>query len=148
MGVEASINSGKDSEKEPKEELVSESQTNLQTFKTNSDEKETDETDRNPELDNSLAQETCGNLSSEERTGESEPRPGGINRGINPLELPEVKEAIKKATEEAYLKGEIAGRNSRIEEVYFPTKDDGVPHFRGYVSRKPSSDIFSMAREA
>ena len=51
--------------------------------------------------------------------------------------------------EEAYEQGLIDGRNSVIEETYFPKGDDGVPHFRGNPSlADPMGDIFSMAREA
>ena len=50
---------------------------------------------------------------------------------------------------EAYEKGLIDGRNSRIEEVYFPKENDGVPVFHGSNRKStPSTDIFSMAREA
>ena len=51
--------------------------------------------------------------------------------------------------EEAYKQGLIDGRNSVIEETYFPKGDDGIPHFRGNPSlADPMGDIFSMAREA
>lgn len=51
-----------------------------------------------------------------------------------------------KAREAAYREGEVAGRNAKIEEEYFPTLDDGVPHFNGAVNRGAGKDdIFSMA---
>ncbi|MCH5237756.1 MAG: hypothetical protein J1E95_08160 [Muribaculaceae bacterium] len=55
---------------------------------------------------------------------------------------------FNKAKEEAYREGEIAGRNSKIEEKYFPSADDGIPHFRGMKEKQSSTGIFSLARNA
>lgn len=54
------------------------------------------------------------------------------------------------AKEAAYREGEKAGRNAKIEEEFFPTTDDGIPHFNGLnrPSGKKRDDIFSLAREA
>lgn len=50
----------------------------------------------------------------------------------------------------AFKEGEIAGRNAKIEERYFPSNDDGLPHLRGSVRKRSGNDgdIFSMARNA
>lgn len=50
---------------------------------------------------------------------------------------------------EAFRQGEIAGRNQAIEQRFFHQTPDGIPQFRGRPAPSyPSSDIFSMAREA
>lgn len=56
---------------------------------------------------------------------------------------------LVREIEAAYQRGVIDGRNSIIEERYFPVLDDGLPRFRGCQSKMDSlNDIFSMAREA
>lgn len=56
---------------------------------------------------------------------------------------------IEKALKEAYERGVKDGRNSKIEEMFFMGKDDGIPEFHGYPRQQtPLSDIFSIAREA
>ena len=68
--------------------------------------------------------------------------------GDNRMDCPDAPGSIENA-EEAYQRGVIDGRNSRIEEMYFPKIEDGIPHFRGNPSKaNPMGDIFSMAREA
>ncbi|MCH5234906.1 MAG: hypothetical protein J1E16_06400 [Muribaculaceae bacterium] len=68
--------------------------------------------------------------------------------GDNRMDCPDAPGTIENA-EEAYQRGVIDGRNSRIEEMYFPKIEDGIPHFRGNPSKaNPMGDIFSMAREA
>lgn len=54
-----------------------------------------------------------------------------------------------KAKASAYEEGELAGRNARIEEEYFPSADDGLPKFTGIKSSTTlRDDIFSIARDA
>ena len=55
---------------------------------------------------------------------------------------------FNKAKERAYKEGELAGRNSRIEEKYFPQNDDGLPHFNGMKERTGEIGIFNLARKA
>ena len=54
------------------------------------------------------------------------------------------------AKDEAYREGERAGRNAKIEEEYFPTVDDNIPHFNGTFKPRPNQkeDIFTLARKA
>ena len=100
-----------------------------------------------------------------EPAGEIEEKPmpssegGGITTEVSQvspkedLEMPsspsleETKETQDSASE-AYQQGLIDGRNQRIEEIYFPKEDDGIPHFRGNASKARPASIFSMAREA
>lgn len=129
----------------------------------NQDERETDEGARVSELDTADPAETNENAQESEpvETEPQEPEPSGhdgtggagtggaggecLTHGDPSPDLPTREEEV----EAAYQKGLIDGRNAAIEEKYFPTKDDGIPHFRGRVSRpQPFSDIFSMAREA
>lgn len=57
----------------------------------------------------------------------------------------EMRDALKKAFDD----GVKAGRNSKIEELYFPKGEDGIPVFHGNASKLDcESDIFSLAREA
>ena len=54
---------------------------------------------------------------------------------------------ISEELAEAYERGLRDGRNSKIEETYFPTCDDGVPVFNGDISNpKSASDFFSIAK--
>ncbi len=52
----------------------------------------------------------------------------------------------------AYNKGEIAGRNTKIEQLYMqPEKTDGLPHPKGNnpsSSRRAATSIFDLARSA
>lgn len=90
-------------------------------------ETETDESARNPELDNPSAGESDG-ADQELQTGTR----GTGSEGLSDFEA-----------------GRIAGRNEQIEEKYFPATDDGIPQFRGRTTtRQTYTDIFSMAREA
>ena len=60
-----------------------------------------------------------------------------------------VNHDLEKEIEKAYNRGLIDGRNARIEETFFPKKAESVPAFRGTPRNSmPSSDIFSVAREA
>lgn len=116
----------------------------------NAYETKSDETPRDPELDNPDAGEDPRDAqepeepgfpqSDESRTDEQradESRTDESNTG---------EERIKD--QRTYEEGVVDGRNAVIEETYFP-KEDGVPHFRGNASRNPSCpDIFSLAREA
>lgn len=57
--------------------------------------------------------------------------------------------ASTSEVEEAYRKGYLEGRNSKIEETYFPKTQDGVPEFNGSPAKfSQLGDIFSIAREA
>ena len=90
-------------------------------------ETETDESARNPELDNPSAGESDG-VDQELQTGTR----GTGSEGLSDFEA-----------------GRIAGRNEQIEEKYFPATDDGIPQFRGRpTTQQTYNDIFSMAREA
>ena len=63
----------------------------------------------------------------------------------------DVKEGEKEANAKplTYEQGLIDGRNSKIEEIYFPREDDGIPRFRGFSPKqRQTPDIFSVAREA
>lgn len=54
-----------------------------------------------------------------------------------------------KARADAYREGETAGRNATIKEKYFPTTDDGIPHFSsGNASHAPHDDFFTFAKGA
>lgn len=54
-----------------------------------------------------------------------------------------------KARNEAYKEGEIAGRNQKITEEYFPKNDDGLPHIQDKgMPIDTRSDIFTFARKA
>ena len=56
---------------------------------------------------------------------------------------------ISEELAEAYERGLRDVRNSKIEETYFPTCDDGVPVFNGDISNpKSPSDFFSIAKKA
>lgn len=132
--------------KEKRNEDETENQFNNQ--QNDSDERETDEIPRDPELDNPAAQETHRPaekrqpMSGEpgEGTGESgEREPGNVI----------TREMFDKAVKEAFLKGEITGRNAAIAEKYFPDTDDGIPSFHGALPKALSeSNFFSIAREA
>lgn len=77
-----------------------------------------------------------------ERENDENPRHSGMDN-------PDAGKDSGTDTEEAYRRGLIDGRNSKIEEIYFPCREDGVPQFRGSNSREISvSDIFSVARNA
>lgn len=72
---------------------------------------------------------------------------GKVNGTILALLLHAVNYERDKAA--AYRKGELAGRNAKIEEKYFPKEDDGLPRFRGLENETDKgSDIFSVAKEA
>lgn len=115
--------------------------------KSKENETESDEISRNPVMDNPNARkdsrigEECQKQSGESGSGEQQSG-GELN------EQEEKPKSQEDAVKEAYEKGLRDGRNSQIEELYFPKIDDGVPHFRGTVSKEPFSDIFSMARDA
>ena len=121
------------------------------TVKTNSDETENHEMAGVSDVADTAAAELPGNPEKTEKAD----REGETVSNGNPTDLRELSDheetpapsenALKKAYEEGY----IAGRNSSIEEKYFPKDDDGIPHFHGSPSQNISgSDIFSMAREA
>ena len=55
---------------------------------------------------------------------------------------------FSKAVADAYKEGELAGRNAKIEEKYFPKADDGLPHFNGLKEHRQSTGIFNLARNA
>ena len=118
------------------------------TPKTNSNETETAETPRHPRVDNPDAWQ---NPRNNEEIGST--ISGGVIASQSPAE-PAIGNKANEVSEDStglsdYERGRIDGRNERIEEIYFPKTDDGIPHFRGRPA-KPSSgpDIFSMAREA
>ncbi len=51
--------------------------------------------------------------------------------------------------EDAYRRGELAGRNAKIREEIFPAEETDLPYLKGKSSAAPSSpDIFSIAKDA
>lgn len=105
--------------------------------------------------DNSVADSNPSESSEKDQgTSETQPLPKeGHGRMTNTNNTdssnnsnnPDINDLIK----EAYEKGVIDGRNSKIEETFFPKGNDGIPHFHGAPSTlSPIGDIFSMAREA
>ena len=117
--------------------------------KISQDERKTDENPGNHELAAPLPTET------DPTPEELQPTLRGMEaEGCNPEK--EVATGItgERGGEPAietseYQRGFIDGRNQKIEEMFFPKYDDGVPHFRGTPTpQSPSIDIFSLAREA
>ena len=140
-------------------EALSVNQQNFSTKNQEKDETETDEDPGVPELDNPDAGKIAGDNQGEEGTGEiksitsTPPSPQSEGLGSMKSNIPETGEIESQEDnliKEAFEKGRIAGRNEKIEESYFPTTDDGIPHFHGKPTQRNSSygDIFSMAREA
>ena len=115
--------------------------------KSKVDETKTDEISRNPVMDYSDARK-------DSRIGEELQKLSGRSSIREQQSGGELTEKIEKqkshadAVKEAYEKGLIDGRNAKIEELYFPNIDDGIPYFRDTVSKESSSNIFSMARDA
>ena len=143
-----SILKGKNSPKRinPDENPGSDNQPNLSTLKQNQDERETDENSRCTGLDNSDA----GKDSRTDEKCQTADSSDGAGNYANRESLKDNSSSVRQETvEEAYRRGLIDGRNSKIEELYFPNLDDGIPHFRGCPSNEiKSDDIFSVAREA
>lgn len=70
---------------------------------------------------------------------------GGSTGGGIRLTIEEYESALK----ESYEKGWKEGRNTGIEEKYFPKNNDGIPRFPGNAQpQNPADSIFSIAREA
>lgn len=137
----------------------SHNQPNSLTQNQNQNETETNESARNPQLDNSSPGKDPRIDQGDQKTGDTARATGTEsgttlttpekNHQATDNQLDKTPQSHEEALREAYRKGEIAGRNAQIEEKYFPKTDDGIPAFRGRPSRGVSStDIFSMAREA
>ena len=104
-------------------------------------ERETDEVLGHPGMDNSDARENPRISEEFQATAAS----GVTGSDSSNEEKPDTDRLIR----EAYEKGLIDGRNSKIEEVHFPTTDDGVPRFNGAAPSSLDYDsIFTLALEA
>ena len=117
-----------------------------QNLKPNQNETETDESARDPQLDNPDARQDppVGEECSEKPEGTGESGPGPESGRESGPDRRDIEAEIRKAYEE----GVIAGRNQKIEEIYFP-KTDGIPDFHSSIANDASAgSIFSMAREA
>ncbi|MCH5227311.1 MAG: hypothetical protein J1F16_05785 [Muribaculaceae bacterium] len=150
-------------EEMPEMTPASENQPNNQPPKQSQNETENLEVAGNPGLDTARNTEILQNAL---QSDQGNPEPGnekvcesgnpatGESESGNTIPGEESKELSgdldrEKAIKEAYRQGELAARNARIEERYFPRKEDGIPAFRGKPSAmRPAADIFSMAREA
>lgn len=53
-----------------------------------------------------------------------------------------------KARNQAYKEGELAGRNAKITEEYFPKTNDGIPNLPNSNGKDDDESIFSIARQA
>lgn len=64
----------------------------------------------------------------------------------------EKDETLRKAEsdlEDAYRRGELAGRNARIREEIFPAEETDLPYLKGKATATQTSpDIFSIAKDA
>ena len=120
---------------------------NYSNSNNSQNETETHENDRDPDMVSPPSQENGGDAEKQKpeisglsgNLGQPEPDDSGDHSG---------KRGIEAALEEAYQRGVIDGRNQKIDAVYFSDKEN-VPHLRGSAyPQSPSSDIFSMARNA
>lgn len=117
-------------------------QNNRQETETNQQ-----KTEKNKLLTENKTQQTTKNLERNERKDyEISGHPGVDNTvsGKNPGD-----DQANERERRAYERGLIDGRNSRIEERYFPKEDDGIPEFHGSPSKEiKTGDIFRIARDA
>ncbi|MCH5226061.1 MAG: hypothetical protein J1D77_08655 [Muribaculaceae bacterium] len=104
----------------------------------------------NPQLDNSLDREADGDAQEQQSTN-SNPQSGTQLESQQEREQQEreQREQFEQELRNAFQQGVIAGRNTKIEETFFPTTDDEIPRLNGRSPRQGSlDDIFSLAREA